>query len=119
MNHRLISCFPGQQAFTWKKLAFVLMTSTLLLNGQILPIHATPEPVIVAQRQGDWDANLQTARLMDDRQQITALVMQLDLLSKPETTYANAIYQLFANVNGRWTEIYTNTGARLITNHPG
>jgi hypothetical protein len=119
MNHLLIRFFSGKQVFIWKKLALVLIASTLLVNGQTPPIHATPEPVIVAQRQGDWDANLQTARLMDDRQQITALVMQLDLLNKPETTYANAVYQLFANVNGRWTEIYTNTGARLITNNQG
>jgi hypothetical protein len=119
MNQRLVGFFSGKQGFTWKKLAFVLMTSTLLVNGQTLPIHATPDTVIVAQRQGDWDANLQTARLVDDRQQITALVVQLNLLNKPETTYANAVYQLFANVNGRWTEIYTNTGARLITNYQG
>lgn len=76
-------------------------------------------PSLVAQRQQDWDCNLRMARLVDERQRVTALVLQLDVLDKPETTYANVIYQVFGKVNGRWKEIFTNTGARLITNNRG
>jgi hypothetical protein len=61
------------------------------------------------------------ARLLDDNQNITDLVLQLDVLDKPATSYANAVYQVFARRqdSGEWVEIYTNRGARLIQGDAG
>lgn len=102
---------------TGKKLAIALLSSTLI-TGNALPILASTPPLVqadlYAQRQGDWDADLHMARLLDEDGNATALVLQLDVDDKPSTTYANAVYQIFAKLNGRWTQIYTNTGARLI-----
>ncbi|HEY9621906.1 MAG TPA: hypothetical protein V6C78_16230 [Crinalium sp.] len=109
----------SKQTSIWKKASVVLMASTLLIGAHSPFVTATPAPLQISQRQQDWDGVLHVARLINARQEITALVMQLDLLNKPETTYANAVYQVFAWVNGDWKEIYTNTGARLITNDQG
>ncbi|NET47953.1 MAG: hypothetical protein F6K09_04335 [Merismopedia sp. SIO2A8] len=98
-----------------RAIAVALLSSTVLI-GQAAPLFANPSPVLVSQRsqQDDWEAELHIARLLDDDGEPTALVLQLDVDEKPETSYANAVYQLFANIDGRWTELYTNTGARLI-----
>ncbi|NJO53313.1 MAG: hypothetical protein HC840_32290 [Leptolyngbyaceae cyanobacterium RM2_2_4] len=105
-------------AFFWKKGAIALMASTLIL-GSYSQVLADPAPLQVSQRQQEWDSVLRFARLVNARQEVTSLVMQLDVLEKPETSYANAVYQIFARQDGRWRLIYSSTGARLITNNRG
>ena len=113
------NCLPrwSQTTRLGQKIAIALLSSTVV-TGNILPMLASPiaspESTVYAQRQGDWDAELHMARLLDEDNNPTALVLQLDVDDKPDTTYANAVYQVFAKVSGRWTQIYTNTGARLI-----
>ncbi|NJN87631.1 MAG: hypothetical protein HC881_16635 [Leptolyngbyaceae cyanobacterium SL_7_1] len=99
----------------------IALTAATLLLGNIPPIAlATPEPLQISQRYQDWNAVLHMARLVNARSENTGLVLQLDVLDKPETTYANAIYQVFArHNNGRWTEVYTNLGARLVASPAG
>lgn len=94
------------------------MASTLIL-GSYSQVLADPAPLQISQRQQDWDSVLRLGRLVNARQQVTSLVMQLDVLEKPETSYANAVYQIFARQDGRWRLIYSSTGARLITNNQG
>lgn len=119
MNNAKPRIFSKQQPSIWKKTSIALMAATLLVGAFSPMVSATPAPIRISQRQQDWEGRLHTARLVNARQEISALVMQLDLLNKPETTYANAVYQVFAWTNGDWQEIYTNTGARLITNERG
>lgn len=101
----------------WRKVSIALMASTLLLGSYTTQKAATATSVQVSQQQG-WDAVLKVARLVQTRQD-SALVLQLDVLDKPQTSYANAVYQVFARRNDQWVQIFTSTGARLITNASG
>lgn len=101
----------------WRRASIALMASTLLLSSYSAQKSAVAAPLQVSQQQG-WNAVLKIARLVQT-QQDSALVVQLGILDKPQTSYANAVYQVFARRNGQWLPIFTTTGARLITNAAG
>ena len=110
----------GKRWIVAKRSASIALTiATLILGGYSPQVWATSAPFQISQRQQHWDAVLRTARMVNENGAETALVLQLDVLDKPETSYANAVYQVFARLNGRWTEIYTNIGARLIASPSG
>ncbi|MEY2978866.1 MAG: hypothetical protein RLZZ435_3005, partial [Cyanobacteriota bacterium] len=46
-------------------------------------------------------------------------VINVDVLNKPQTTYANAVYQIYAQVKNDWRLIYNSVGARLIEGNAG
>ncbi len=119
MNQTYRSVPGKKRTCSWKRASLALMASTLFLSGYSPEVLANPTPLQISQRQQDWNATLQMARLVNVRQETTALVLQMDVLDKPETSYANAVYQIYALQNGRWTQIYTNTGARLISRANG
>ncbi|MDB9517313.1 hypothetical protein PN466_10180 [Roseofilum reptotaenium CS-1145] len=75
---------------------------------------ATYSPV---QTQQDWTTQLRLSRLTSARQ--GGLLIQLNVVNKPLTRYANAVYQIYALQENRWVPLYTNTGARLINNQNG
>ncbi|NEQ97098.1 MAG: hypothetical protein F6K30_10295 [Cyanothece sp. SIO2G6] len=101
---------------TWRRaIALTLLSSSL--TASVIPVAiATPSPLVLSQRSqaDDWIADLLMARLLDEDGEISSLVLQLDIDEKPQTSYANVVYQLFAKVDNRWTAVYTNVGARLI-----
>ena len=101
----------------WRKAAIALMASTLLLGSYSTQKAVMAAPSQVSQQQS-WNAVLKVARLVQTGQD-SALVVQLGILNKPQTSYANAVYQVFARRNDRWVQIFTSTGARLITNASG
>lgn len=78
-----------------------------------------PAPFYLSQRQQDWETLLRVGRVVNAQQDVTDLVLALEVLDKPETSYANAVYQVFVRTGGRWQAIYTSTGARLITSRAG
>lgn len=90
-------------------------------QGNVLPV---PQPTVtqpqLSQANG-WNSVLHVARFVESRQRSTNLVLQLEVLSKPQTTYANAVYQVFARTRGdsEWQEIHTNRGARLMPGNSG
>ncbi|MGV0027465.1 hypothetical protein [Phormidesmis priestleyi] len=100
----------------WKKAAIALMSSTLLLGSYSHQV-AIAAPLQISQQQS-WNAVLKVARLIQT-QQDSSLVVQLGLLDKPQTSYANAVYQVFARRNDQWVQIFTSSGARLISNNAG
>lgn len=104
-----------------RRLAIALLSATLMVSHAPLLHAQTPsaEPVRVSQRQQGWEAALTVARVLDSRQDLAGLVLQLDVLDKPVTTYANVVYQIFARVNGRWQQVYATRGARLISSPGG
>lgn len=106
----------GYKSF-WRKASVALMASTLLLGSYSTHKAAIASSAQVSQQQG-WKAALNIARLVTSRQD-SGLVLQLDILNKPQTSYANAVYQVFARRNSQWVQIYTSTGARLITSYAG
>ncbi len=101
----------------WRRASVALMASTLLLGSYGTHKAAIASSTQVSQQQG-WKASLNVARLVTNRQD-SGLVLQLDILNKPETSYANAVYQVFARRNNQWVQIFTSTGARLITSYAG
>ncbi|MBK1989046.1 hypothetical protein A0J48_016115 [Sphaerospermopsis aphanizomenoides BCCUSP55] len=67
-------------------------------------------------RVRDWDCFFKVGRLNSNRK---ALVVQLDILKKPVTKYANVVYKVYARQNNQWVLFYTSTGARLIEKQSG
>ncbi|MBE9065927.1 hypothetical protein IQ260_04605 [Leptolyngbya cf. ectocarpi LEGE 11479] len=93
-------------------LSLVWQSQQLPARGNSLPVAQSAAQSKVTSAQG-WNSVLHVARLSERSQQ--SLVLQLEVLNKPQTTYANAVYQVFARTRGgRWQEIHTNRGARLI-----
>ena len=99
--------------------SLVWQTQQLPTRGNALPQTTVSQPK-VSPAQG-WNSVLHVARLVESRQQSTNLVLQLEVLNKPQTTYANAVYQVFARTRGDsdWQEIHTNRGARLMPGNGG
>jgi hypothetical protein len=70
-----------------------------------------------AFRNKDWNCLLKLGRLNKSNQR--ALVLQLDILEKPVTRYANVVYIVYARQNNRWVQFYTSSGSRLIEKRTG
>ncbi|MBD2666167.1 hypothetical protein B6N60_02205 [Richelia sinica FACHB-800] len=68
-------------------------------------------------RSKNWNTFLKCGRLVNSRQ--NALVIQMDVLDKPITRYANAVYTVYARRSNSWVQIYNTTGARLIEEQAG
>jgi hypothetical protein len=102
----------------WLQVA-VLVPTLITVSPLAIAGFAQEPPLSISQRTASWDGQLRMARLLNRDQAVTALVVQLDILNKPETTYANAVYQVYAQLDGQWTAVYTNAGARLINARSG
>ncbi len=113
MNDRLLT---PSTLIRVKKAVFAALTLMSLVGGQIFS-QSSIQPVQAKtyQQQKSWRANLYLARLTQSNQ----LVMQMDIQDKPITTYANAVYVLYAKQNSEWVQVYTSQGARLVTNSTG
>jgi len=85
-----------------------------LYPGATFPIGALLPQKGLQVREG-WTTNLTLTRSPSER----TIVLQLDVLDKPATTYANAVYVLNAWRGDRWVQIYSSTGARLIKDSLG
>lgn len=116
MKQALLGSNCNAKSTFFKKASLAFLAATVLGGNYALPIAAIASPIQIAQRQS-WSADLKVARLANP--QDSAIVLQLDILDKPATSYANAVYQIFARRNGQWTQIFTSRGARLITNAAG
>jgi hypothetical protein len=68
-------------------------------------------------QEDNWTGLLGLSRLSNTTQD--ALVISLDVLDRPTTRYANAVYQIYAYTQGQWRQVYSSIGARLITTESG
>ncbi len=86
--------------------------------SQITPPSSCPAslPSPIQTRQ-NWKVQLGLSRLTAARD--GGMAIQLNVLEKPLTRYANVVYQLYAFHHNRWIPIYTNTGSRLLDNRTG
>lgn len=84
-----------------------------LYPGATFPISAA---VGWPQTRQGWTTNVTLTRSAVGA---GAIGLQLDILDKPVTTYANVVYQLNAWKGDRWVQIYNSVGARLIPDAPG
>jgi hypothetical protein len=122
MNHQNAlkrSHSPSQTVCQLLKVAGLILVLSPLHPLAMMAASAQEQPTQISQRGTAWDGQIRVARLMNREQTITALVVQLEILDKPATTYANAIYQVYAQIGGRWVPVHTNTGARLVNASAG
>ena len=114
--------FRKQVSKSFQKTSLCLLAATLttasLLNT-IDAIAAPSRPQIVAQVPQDWQTGVQLLRLLDNSGNLSSIGIFLDIANKPSTTYANAVYQLYVRRAGEWREVYTNSGARLLSKNAG
>ncbi|MFE4105786.1 pentapeptide repeat-containing protein [Almyronema epifaneia] len=110
----------------WQKISAALLAATLCLGSLTVPLYAQsvsdPEEVedIEAETQDGWEAVLRSVQLIDEfDQSVEAFVLQVEIFEKPTTTYANAVYQIYGHYQGERRLLYSNRGARLITNEAG
>lgn len=89
------------------------------LDPELRTMGTTPDPEDRSQQEG-WDTIFRMGRLRNaPGTRGPAIVIQMGVVNKPVTTYANAVYALEARRNNRWIQIYTSTGARLIPDGAG
>ena len=98
-------------------LAATLTTASLLSTVEAIAAPSTPQ--IIAQVPYDWQTGMQLLRLLDDSGNLSSIGILLDIANKPSTTYANVVYQLYVRRAGEWREVYTNSGARLLSKNAG
>lgn len=114
--------FRKQVSKSFQRTSLCLLAATLttasLLNT-IDAIAAPSRPQIVAQVPQDWQTGVQLLRLLDNSGNLSSIGILLDIANKPSTTYANAVYQLYVRRAGEWREVYTNSGARLLSKNAG
>jgi len=75
---------------------------------------AAPSGAPQAQTLDGWRTTSQVVQLVNSSQQVTHLAILADVLERPDVSYANAVYQLYAYDRGEWKEVYTSQGSRLI-----
>lgn len=112
----------SQSRSIWQRASVALVASTMMIGSYGVELHqAIAAPVLISKRikEKGWDTAIKLARLIDTDQKVKAFVLQLDVLDKPQTSYANAVYQLYARKEGRWVSVYTSQGARLIASSKG
>ncbi|NJL09948.1 MAG: hypothetical protein HC908_06500 [Calothrix sp. SM1_7_51] len=88
--------------------AIAITTLLCSYTAQIPVVTATTKQV--SYRQQGWETVLHVARMRTNNQ----LVLQMDVQNKPVTSYANAVYMVYARHNQKWVQVYTSRGARLI-----
>jgi hypothetical protein len=118
LNQQAVNGQPPNRSMRRLRGTAIAAVGCLSLVGGVIPpgmspSHATSRPSV--QQQQDWRASLHVARWTSRNQ----LVVQLNVVDKPITRYANAVYMVQARKGNRWVQIFTSTGARLITSANG
>jgi hypothetical protein len=114
--------FRKQVSKSFQKTSLCLLAATLTTASLLNTIDAIAAPSksqIVAQVPQDWQTGVQLLRLLDNSGNLSSIGILLDIANKPSTTYANAVYQLYVRRAGEWREVYTNSGARLLSKNAG
>ena len=65
----------------------------------------------------DWNCLFKVGKLVKSNKR--ALILQLDILEKPDTKYANVVHTVYARQNNRWVQFYSTNGAKLIDKKSG
>ncbi|MCY7332002.1 MAG: hypothetical protein LH649_04945 [Pseudanabaena sp. CAN_BIN31] len=114
--------FRSQLSSSFQKTSLSLLAITLATTpflSTLEAIAAPSAPQIIAQVPQNWQTGVQLLRLLDNSGNLSSIGILLDIANKPSTTYANAVYQLYVRRSGEWREVYTNSGARLLSKNAG
>jgi hypothetical protein len=109
----LASCLSLPKAHKRRRFAAALALA-VLMGGSLAHMPTVATATQVSYQQQGWSTKFHMARTNNDQ-----LVLQLNVLNKPITSYANAVYVLYARQNNQWAQVFTSVGARLITNASG
>lgn len=83
--------------------------------NQLFP--GTVFPLDQGNNDQRWNSTVNLLRV--SRQGQPAIALQLTIRNKPQTIYANAVYQVYARKDNGWISVYSNVGARLLPSSPG
>ncbi len=114
--------FRTQLSSSFQKTSLSLLAVTLAATpflSTLEAIAAPSTPQIIAQAPQDWRTGVQLLRLLDNSGNLSSIGILLDVANKPVTKYANVVYQLYVRRSGEWREVYTNSGARLLSKNAG
>lgn len=114
--------FRKQLGNTFHRTSLSLLAATLATAPFIHTLEAIAAPSvpqIVAQVPQDWQTGVKLLRLLDNSGNLSSIGILFDIANKPTTTYANVVYQLYVRRAGEWREVYTNSGARLLSKQAG
>ena len=111
---RNIAAFCSLPPVSQRRKIVSVLALTALLGGPLAQIPTIATATQVNYQQQGWSTKFHLARTNRDQ-----LVVQLNILNKPTTSYANAVYVLYARQNNQWLQVFTSVGARLITNASG
>ncbi len=114
--------FRKQLGKTFRRTSLSVLAVTLT-TAPFIPtleaIAAPSVPQIVAQVPQDWQTGVKLLKLLDNSGNLSSIGILFDVLNKPNTNYANVVYQLYVRRAGEWREVYTNSGARLLSKQAG
>jgi hypothetical protein len=114
--------FHSQLGSSFQKTSLSLLAVTLAAApflSTLKAIAAPSAPQIIAQVPQGWQTGVQLLRLLDNSGNLSSIGILLDVANKPVTKYANVVYQLYVRRSGEWREVYTNSGARLLSKNAG
>lgn len=114
--------FRNQLSNRIQKASLSIIAATLTTTPFLSTLEAIADPLTpqtIAQVPQDWQTGVQLLRLLDNSGNLSSIGILFDIANKPSTTYANAVYQLYVRRSGEWREVYTNSGARLLSKNSG
>lgn len=114
--------FRKQLSRTFHRTSLSILAATLATAPFISTLEAIAAPSvpqIVAQVPQDWQTGVKLLRILDNSGNLSSVGILFDVLNKPSTNYANVVYQLYVRRAGEWREVYTNSGARLLSKQAG
>jgi len=107
---------------TFHRTSLSILAATLTAAPFLSTLEAIASPSIpqiVAQVPQDWQTGVKLLRLLDNSGNLSSIGILFDVVNKPATTYANVVYQLYVRRSGEWREVYSNSGARLLSKNAG
>ncbi len=107
---------------TFHRTSLSILAATLTAAPFLPTLEAIASPSIpqiVAQVPQDWQTGVKLLRLLDNSGNLSSIGILFDVVNKPATTYANVVYQLYVRRSGEWREVYSNSGARLLSKNAG
>ena len=107
---------------TFHRTSLSILAATLTAAPFLATLEAIASPSIpqiVAQVPQDWQTGVKLLRLLDNSGNLSSIGILFDVVNKPATNYANVVYQLYVRRSGEWREVYSNSGARLLSKNAG
>ena len=100
--------FRKQLGKTFHRTSLSVLAATLATAPFISTLEAIAAPSvpqIVAQVPQDWQTGVKLLKLLDNSGNLSSIGILFDVLNKPNTNYANVVYQLYVRRAGEWLSL--------------